>query len=45
MTIRQYYTQLALDKQTEFYVDNMKKEIERLYMLVEIELQKIANMD
>lgn len=38
VAIGQYYVQLKLDKQIEFHVDNMEKEIKRLYMLVEIEL-------
>ena len=45
VTIRQYYAQLELDEQTEFHIDNMKKEIERLHTLVEIELQKVASME
>lgn len=45
LAIGQYYAQLELDKQTEFHVDNMKKEIKCLHMLVEIELQKIASME
>ena len=45
VAIGQYYVQLELDKQTKFHIDNMKKEIERLHTLVEIELQKIVNME
>ena len=45
MAIRQYYAQLELDKKTEFHIDNMEKKIEHFYILVEIELQKIASME
>ncbi|MCJ1349321.1 hypothetical protein MMC31_007557 [Peltigera leucophlebia] len=45
VAIGQYYVQLELDKQTEFHVDNMEKEIECLHTLVEIELQKVASME
>ncbi|MCJ1348647.1 hypothetical protein MMC31_006879 [Peltigera leucophlebia] len=45
VAIGQYYAQLELDEQTEFHVDNMEKEIERLHTLVEIELQKVASME
>ncbi|MCJ1343643.1 hypothetical protein MMC31_001839 [Peltigera leucophlebia] len=45
VAIEQYYAQLKLDEQTEFHVDNMEKKIERLHMLVEIELQKVASME
>ena len=45
MAIGQYYSQLELDKQTEFYVDNMEKEIECHHTLVKIELQKVANIE
>lgn len=38
MAIKQYYAQLELDKQTKFDIDNLIKKIERLYILVEIEL-------
>ena len=38
VAIGQYYAQLELDKQTEFHIHNMEKEIERLHTLVEIEL-------
>ena len=44
VAIGQYYAQLELDEQTKFYIDNIKKEIKRLHMLVKIELQKVANM-
>ncbi len=37
--------QLELDKQTEFHVDNIKKKIEHLHMLIKIELQKIVNIE
>lgn len=36
VVIRQYYMQLELDKQIEFHVNNIEKEIEHLYMFVEI---------
>lgn len=45
LAIGQYYTQLELDKQTEFRINNMKKKIECLHMLVEIELQRIVSME
>lgn len=44
MAVRKDYMQLKLDEQTEFYIDNMEKEISRLHMLMEMELQKIAIM-
>ncbi len=45
VVIRQYYAQLKLDKQTEFHVDNMEKEIERIHMIVEIKLEKVVSME
>ena len=45
VAIGQYYAQLDLDKQTEFHINNMKKENERLHTLVEIKLQKVASME
>ena len=36
--IRQYYAQLKLDKQTEFHIDNIEKEIEHFHILIKIEL-------
>ena len=37
--------QLELDKQTEFHINNMEKEIKCFHMFMEIELQKVANME
>lgn len=45
VVIGQYYTQLKLNKQTKFYIDNIKKEIKYLYMLVKIEWQKFAGIE
>lgn len=38
VAIRKYYVQLEPNKQTKFYINNIKKEIKRFYMFMKIKL-------